>query len=112
MLPATDVAKKCIETKCPNIGCIYSCHSQQPELYSDMYVAVGELPDNILQMISSNHKKHFSRSALDRAVGDMAERTRQLLQAYFRPWNTRLADLLQDEKFLWTDVFWQADIML
>ena len=108
----TDVAKRCILMKCPNIGSLYSCHSQQPEPYIDMYVAVGELPDNILQMLSHNHKKHFSRSASDRAVGDMADRTRKLLQAYFRPWNTRLADLLQDDKFLWTDVSWQADIML
>ena len=42
-----------------------------------------------------------TRRKEDRQLGQMMPETRRLLEDFHRPYNVRLADLLDDQRFLW-----------
>jgi N-acetylgalactosamine 4-sulfate 6-O-sulfotransferase len=41
------------------------------------------------------------RKKADRTVGAMLNETRRLLNEFYEPYNRELADMLDDDKFLW-----------
>ena len=44
------------------------------------------------------------RKATDRVKGEMFDKTKALLDSFYRPFNKRLVELLGDGKFLWNDL--------
>jgi hypothetical protein len=67
-----------------------------------MYV-IDPWPQSHLDVIlNSDDDVSNARHAEDKAVGGMLNATREMLGAFFRPFNARLARLLRDDRFLWS----------
>ena len=44
------------------------------------------------------------RKAADRVKGEMLDKTKALLDSFYRPFNKRLVELLGNGKFLWDEL--------
>lgn len=61
---------------------------------------VGPYP-SLVKDLMRDRKINNSRKPKQTAQGPMLPKTRKVLEDFHRPWNEKLADLLQDERFLW-----------
>ncbi|KAL4218469.1 hypothetical protein ACF0H5_023203 [Mactra antiquata] len=62
------------------------------------FLELEPLKEDTLQIIANPNRKANSRSRTDKIVGDMLPETRKLLRDFYRPFNTKLVELL-GEKF-------------
>lgn len=54
---------------------------------------------------SINIPKVYNKSRKKSSVGEMLKSTRKILQEFYKPYNTDLANLLNDPKLKWEDVY-------
>lgn len=64
--------------------------------FLDVRILDGESMRSIAKMKTANKRKKS-----DRNVGAMLNETRRLLNEFYEPYNQELADIFEDDKFLW-----------
>ena len=64
-----------------------------------MLCIVGELPSSAMKNISDANKKFETERK--KQAGHMEQETQNILRELYRPFNTLLATLLNDDRFLW-----------
>ncbi|KAL4231189.1 Carbohydrate sulfotransferase 15 [Mactra antiquata] len=79
--------------------------SQQVDILEQIYEFLDMRP------LSSKEKERIQvtpmsnvRKDEDKQLGGMYEKTRKLLQQFYKPFNVELASLLDDNRYLWSDV--------